>query len=157
MPVLRRERHAHLRVSGALALPPLLLGPEVLLVVRMCAWGRACGAHATARMDMLARTRATTNKRNAHTKARRCLRRRLRRSHCKNHPEWVDIDMLAAYAEAPPAGHIIDDPRVHLAEARTFSFGPSSRTKQKCTFAPWSSQRARLNAVGQSRVALSLR
>ena len=63
-------------------------------------------------------------------KARRRLRRRLRRSHCKNHPEWVDIDMLAAYAEAPPAGHIIDDPRVHLAEARTFSFGPSSQTKE---------------------------
>ena len=46
------------------------------------------------------------------------------RSHCKNHPEWVDIDMLAAYAEHPPPGHVIDDPKIHLVDARVFSFGP---------------------------------
>ena len=28
-------------------------------------------------------------------------------------------------AENPPAGHIIDDPRIHLVNARTFSFGPT--------------------------------
>jgi len=45
--------------------------------------------------------------------------------HAKNHPQLVDLEMLHAYAEHPPAGHVIDDPRVHLANARTFSFGPT--------------------------------
>lgn len=40
--------------------------------------------------------------------------------HAKNHPQWVDINMLAEYAET--AAHV-DDPRVHLADARTFVFG----------------------------------
>ena len=34
-------------------------------------------------------------------------------------------DMLAAYAESPPTGHVIDDPKVNLAHARVFSFGPT--------------------------------
>lgn len=45
--------------------------------------------------------------------------------HAKNHPQFVDLDMLHAYAENPPVGHIIDDPKVHLANARTFAFGPT--------------------------------
>ena len=45
--------------------------------------------------------------------------------HCKNHPTNVNLDMLAAYAESPPPGHVIDDPKVHLAGARVFSFGPT--------------------------------
>jgi hypothetical protein len=45
--------------------------------------------------------------------------------HCKNHPTNVNLDMLAAYAESPPAGHVIDDPKVHLARARVFAFGPT--------------------------------
>lgn len=42
--------------------------------------------------------------------------------HCKNHPHWVDIDTLAQYAETASN---VDDPRVHLAGARVFSFGPT--------------------------------
>ena len=45
--------------------------------------------------------------------------------HCKNHPDWVDVDMLTSYAESPPAGHVIDDPKVNLASARVFTFGPT--------------------------------
>ena len=45
--------------------------------------------------------------------------------HAKNHPLNVNLDALHDYAEHPPAGHIIDDPRVYLANARTFAFGPS--------------------------------
>ena len=45
--------------------------------------------------------------------------------HAKNHPLNVDLDLLHAYAENPPAGHVIDDPKVHLANARTFVFGPT--------------------------------
>ena len=45
--------------------------------------------------------------------------------HAKNHPLNVVLDMLHDYAEKPPPGHIIDDPKVHLANARTFSFGPT--------------------------------
>jgi hypothetical protein len=45
--------------------------------------------------------------------------------HCKNHPDWVDVDMLTSYAESPPAGHTIDDPKVNLASARVFAFGPT--------------------------------
>ena len=44
---------------------------------------------------------------------------------CKNHPLNVDLGMLSAYAESPPAGHVIDDPTVHLARARVFAFGPT--------------------------------
>jgi hypothetical protein len=33
--------------------------------------------------------------------------------------------MLADYAENPPPGHVIDDPTVHLADARVFAFGPT--------------------------------
>jgi len=42
--------------------------------------------------------------------------------HCKNHPEWVDVNVLAAYAETAAN---VDDPRVHLAHARAFVFGPT--------------------------------
>jgi hypothetical protein len=42
--------------------------------------------------------------------------------HCKNHPRWVDVDMLGHYAETAAN---VDDPRIHLADARTFSFGPT--------------------------------
>ena len=45
--------------------------------------------------------------------------------HAKNHPLNVELDKLHSYAENPPAGHVIDDPRVHLATARVFSFGPT--------------------------------
>lgn len=45
--------------------------------------------------------------------------------HCKNHPLNVELDRLWAYAEAPPTGHVIDDPKVHLTGARVFSFGPT--------------------------------
>ena len=45
--------------------------------------------------------------------------------HAKNHPLDVDLDLLHAYAENPPPGHIVDDPTVHLADARTFVFGPT--------------------------------
>ena len=34
--------------------------------------------------------------------------------HCKNHPLNVDVGLLASYAESPPAGHLIDDPKVRL-------------------------------------------
>ena len=42
--------------------------------------------------------------------------------HCKNHPHWVDVGMLAQYAETH--AHV-DDPRVHLADARAFVFHPT--------------------------------
>jgi len=42
--------------------------------------------------------------------------------HCKNHPKWVDVNVLGAYAETAAN---VDDPRVHLADARVFSFGPT--------------------------------
>jgi len=42
--------------------------------------------------------------------------------HCKNHPEWVDVNVLAAYAESAAN---VDDPRVHLRAARAFVFGPT--------------------------------
>jgi hypothetical protein len=42
--------------------------------------------------------------------------------HCKNHPRWVDVAVLGGYAETA-AG--VDDPRVHLAGARVFAFGPT--------------------------------
>jgi len=42
--------------------------------------------------------------------------------HCKNHPEWVDIETLAKYAEGTEG---VDDPRVHLADDRVFVFGPT--------------------------------
>jgi len=42
--------------------------------------------------------------------------------HCKNHPKWVDINTLAKYAETAKN---VDDPRIHLADARVFSFGPT--------------------------------
>jgi len=42
--------------------------------------------------------------------------------HCKNHPHWVQLDKLYNYTET---AHDVDDPRVHLADARTLSFGPT--------------------------------
>lgn len=42
--------------------------------------------------------------------------------HCKNHPKWVDLDMLWSYAETADN---VDDPKVHLADARVFAFGPT--------------------------------
>jgi len=45
--------------------------------------------------------------------------------HAKNHPLNVDLGLLHDYAESPPAGHVIDDPKVHLANARTFCFNPT--------------------------------
>ena len=42
--------------------------------------------------------------------------------HCKNHPRWVELDRLRAYAESAEG---VDDPRVHLAAARVFAFGPT--------------------------------
>jgi len=42
--------------------------------------------------------------------------------HCKNHPEWVDINTLAEYAESADG---VDDPIKHLAGARVFAFGPT--------------------------------
>lgn len=42
--------------------------------------------------------------------------------HCKNHPRWVELDALASYAETADG---VDDPRVHLARARVFAFGPT--------------------------------
>jgi len=42
--------------------------------------------------------------------------------HCKNHPHWVDVDVLAEYAEAHPN---VDDPKLHLAGARAFVFHPT--------------------------------
>lgn len=42
--------------------------------------------------------------------------------HCKNHPRWVDVSLLQAYAESAAN---VDDPKVHLASARVFSFGPT--------------------------------
>jgi len=42
--------------------------------------------------------------------------------HCKNHPHWVDVGMLAQYART--AAHV-DDPTVHLADARVFAFQPT--------------------------------
>ena len=42
--------------------------------------------------------------------------------HCKNHPHWVDVNLLADYAEQAPN---VDDPRVHLVDARVFAFGPT--------------------------------
>lgn len=42
--------------------------------------------------------------------------------HCKNHPQWVEIDMLADVAENTAN---VDDPKQHLARARVFSFGPT--------------------------------
>ena len=42
--------------------------------------------------------------------------------HCKNHPRWVELDRLRAYAESANG---VDDPRVHLKAARVFAFGPT--------------------------------
>eukprot|EP00656_Telonema_subtile_P028702 TRINITY_DN3129_c0_g2_i1.p1 TRINITY_DN3129_c0_g2~~TRINITY_DN3129_c0_g2_i1.p1 ORF type:complete len:762 (+),score=135.77 TRINITY_DN3129_c0_g2_i1:98-2383(+) len=42
--------------------------------------------------------------------------------HCKNHPKWVDVNMLGEYAETAAD---VDDPRTHLADARVFAFGPT--------------------------------
>jgi hypothetical protein len=42
--------------------------------------------------------------------------------HCKNHPEWVEVSILAEYAESADN---VDDPRRHLAGARAFVFGPT--------------------------------
>ena len=42
--------------------------------------------------------------------------------HCKNHPHWVDVDVLGDYAEKADN---VDDPKIHLANARVFSFGPT--------------------------------
>ena len=42
--------------------------------------------------------------------------------HCKNHPHWVDIDVLAHYAETAVG---VDDPKEHLKNARVFAFGPT--------------------------------
>lgn len=42
--------------------------------------------------------------------------------HCKNHPEWVDINVLAEYAETAKN---VDDPREHLSDSRAFVFGPT--------------------------------
>jgi len=42
--------------------------------------------------------------------------------HCKNHPHWVNISLLAEYAESHPD---VDDPVTHLGSARAFVFGPT--------------------------------
>ena len=42
--------------------------------------------------------------------------------HCKNNPEWVDISVLAEYAENADN---VDDPNLHLANARSFVFSPT--------------------------------
>jgi hypothetical protein len=42
--------------------------------------------------------------------------------HCKNHPTWVDVETLADFAKKAPH---IDDPTIHLADARVFAFGPT--------------------------------
>lgn len=42
--------------------------------------------------------------------------------HCKNHAQFVDVDMLAEYAETAAD---VDDPKVHLVDARVFAFGPT--------------------------------
>ena len=42
--------------------------------------------------------------------------------HCKNHPRWVNVGQLQEYAET--ALHV-DDPTIHLKNARVFSFGGS--------------------------------
>lgn len=42
--------------------------------------------------------------------------------HAKNHPEWVDINMLAEYAEN---AENVDDPRKHMVDTRAFVFGPT--------------------------------
>ena len=42
--------------------------------------------------------------------------------HCKNHPHWVDINILAQYAE----NNInVDNPKEYLKDARVFVFGPT--------------------------------
>eukprot|EP01084_Bolivina_argentea_P019163 35639_1 len=42
--------------------------------------------------------------------------------HCKNHPHWVDINTITHFAET---ANNIDDPKIYLANARVFSFGPT--------------------------------
>jgi hypothetical protein len=46
--------------------------------------------------------------------------------HCKNHPHWVELDKLYKYAET---ANDVDDPKIYLADARVFSFGP---TRDRC-------------------------
>jgi len=49
--------------------------------------------------------------------------------HCKNHPQWVDVDVLAHTAESTDG---VDNPKEHLAGARVFSFaGTHDRCYQK--------------------------
>merc|ERR1712070_955508 len=71
--------------------------------------------------------------------------------HCKNHPQWVDIDILAEYAETADG---VDDPKQHLADARVFAFQP---THDRCYQPPAMENVANLHlryAKKQSQIKL---
>lgn len=49
--------------------------------------------------------------------------------HCKNHPQWVEVTRLKAYAAAQAAAGAIDDPSAHLPWARVYLY---HGTKDPC-------------------------